>query len=162
LSRANDDGDAMRYRLMAAGICMMLAAGFAADSIAQAKPEDLVQNRQSAMQLQGKYLYSIVPMARNRIPYDAGIVARNVGYLQVLLQMPWDDFQPSTQGVKSRALPAIFKQPEKFKAAQDAVQKEVAKLADTVKGGDEAAIKAGILSLNDTCGNCHDNFREKQ
>ena len=147
---------------MVAGLTLTLVAGLAVDSFAQPKPETLVQNRQSAMHLQGKYLGPLVQMARNRIPYDAKIVARNAGYLEVLLTMPWEDFQPSTQGVKSAALPAIFKEPEKFKAAQDAVRTEVSKFANTVKGGDEAAIKAGILELNDTCNRCHDTFREKQ
>lgn len=64
--------------------------------------------------------------------------------------------------VKSWALPAVFKEPDKFKAAQEKVQSEAAKLATLVKGGDEKAIKAGALALNDACSNCHDTFREKQ
>lgn len=152
----------MRYLLLAAGVSTILASGFATDSAAQPKPEDHVQNRQAAMRLQGKYLFPMVQMVRNRLPYDAAIVTRNAGYLQVLLQMPWDGFDPGTQRVKSWALPVIYKEPQKFKAAQEAVQKEAAKLGDATKGGDEAAIKAAILSLSDACSSCHDNFREKQ
>lgn len=152
----------MRYRLTVAGVSLTLAAGFSVNSVAQPKPETLVQNRQSAMQLQGKYLYPIVAMAKNRTPYDGAVVARNAGYLEVLLKMPWDDFQSSTQPVKSRALPAVFKEPEKFKAAQDEMLAEVSTFMTTVKGGDEAAIQAGILEMNDTCNRCHDTFREKQ
>ena len=148
--------------LLAAGISTMLAAGSASDSFAQVKPEDHVQNRQAAMRLQGKYLFPMIQMARGRAPYDAATVSRNAGYLQVLLQMPWDGFDPSTQRLKSAALPSVFKEPEKFKAAQDAVQKEAARLGEAAKGGDEAAVKPVILSLSDACNNCHDNFRKKQ
>jgi cytochrome c556 len=140
----------------------MVAAGFASDSLAQVKPEDHVLNRQAAMRLQGKYLSPMVQMARGRVPYDAGTVSRNAAFLQVLLQMPWDGFDASTQRSKSAALPSVFKEPEKFKAAQDAVQKEAAKLVEAAKGGDEATVKPAILSLSDACNNCHDNFRKKQ
>ena len=142
----------------------MLVAGFAADAIAQSapKPETLVANRQAAMRLQWKYLGPMVLMARNRVPYDAAVASRNAGYLQVLLNMAWDDFQPSTQGVKSWALPVVYTEADKFKAAQDAVKSEAAKLVNTVNSGDEAAIKAGALALNDACNNCHDKFRQKQ
>ena len=77
-------------------------------------------------------------------------------------EMAWDDFTPATEGVKSWALPVIYKEPDKFTAAQEAVQAAAAKLAATVKGGDEAAVKAGVLALSDACSNCHDKFREKQ
>ena len=154
----------MRDRLLVALVVSTLLAGFAVDAIAQAqpKPETLVQSRQAAMRLQLKYLSPLVQMARNRVPYDAAIAARNAGYLDVLLKMAWDDFTPATEGVKSWALPVIFKEPDKFKAAQEAVQAAAAKLAATVKGGDEAAVKAGVLALSDACSNCHDKFREKQ
>jgi cytochrome c556 len=154
----------MRDRLLGACVVSTLLTGFAVDAIAQAqpKPETMVQSRQSAMRLQWKYLSPLVQMARSRVPYDAAIAARNAGYVDVLLKMAWDDFTPATEGVKSRTLPVVYKEPDQFKAAQEAVQAEAAKLAATVKGGDEAAIKAGVLALNDACNNCHDKFREKQ
>jgi len=30
------------------------------------------------------------------------------------------------------------------------------------KGGDEGAVKAQIGAVGKACGNCHENFREKQ
>jgi cytochrome c556 len=76
--------------------------------------------------------------------------------------MPWDGFDPSTKGEKSRALPAIWEQPDKVKSAVQLFTSEVGKLHSVSKGGDEAAIKAQIGAVGKSCANCHDNFRAKQ
>jgi len=64
--------------------------------------------------------------------------------------------------VKTAALPAIWNEPAKFKEAQERLQSEVSRLAAVSKGGDEGAVKAQIGAIGKACGNCHDNFREKQ
>ena len=149
-------------RFTSAVSLLVLGTACSAGAWAQAKPETLVAQRQSAMTLQGKYLYSIIPMATGKIPYDAAIVARNVGYLTVLTQMPWDGFDPRTADVKNtRAMPEIYKDPATFKAKRDAMQSELGKLASAVKSGNEAAIKTAIVDTNKACNSCHDTFRAK-
>ena len=113
------------------------------------------------MRLQGKYLYPLIPMAQGRVPYDAAIVARNAGYLDVLIRMAWDGFDPVTKDVKSRALPEIYSDPAKFKAAQDTMYTEMSKFQATVKTGNEANVKTAIVDLNKACNSCHDTFRQK-
>ena len=78
--------------------------------------------------------------------------------------MPWDGFDPSTKNVavKTAALPAIWNEPAKFKEAQERLHSEVSRLVSVSKGGDEGAVKAQIGAIGKACGNCHDNFREKQ
>jgi len=130
--------------------------------VAQAKPEVLVKQRQAAMTLQGKYLGPLGGMAQGKIPYNAGVVQRNAGFLEVLTQMAWDGFDPSTKGEKSAALPAIWEKPGEFKQAAERLQSETAKLASVSKSGDEAAVKAQIGAVAKACGGCHENFREKR
>jgi cytochrome c556 len=154
--------DEMPMKFLRAGLALAACAGLAIDAMAQAKPEVLVEQRQSAMRLQGKYLYSLLPMAQGRIPYDAAIVARNAGYLDVLIRMAWDGFDPATQGVKSRALPESYTEPAKFKAAQDTMFAEMSKFVATVKSGNEASIKPAMVDLNKACNGCHDSFRQRQ
>jgi cytochrome c556 len=154
----------MKNKLFSA--CLALAmgagAGYATTVFAQAKPEVLVKQRQAAMTLQGKYFYGTLrPMAQGKMPYDATAIARTAGYLHALSGMPWDGFAPGTKGVKSRALPAIWEQPDNFKAAAEKFQGDTAKLVELTRGGDEAAIKAQILEINKACGSCHDDFRGK-
>ena len=114
------------------------------------------------MTLQGKYWGPLGGMAQGKVPYDANIVARNAGYLEVLSKMPWDGFDASTQGVKSGALPEIWKDAAGFKAAQDKLEGEIGKLVAAAKGGNEAAVKAQLGAVGKACGGCHDKFRQKQ
>ena len=151
----------MKKTVVAAAVVVSLGAVGGA-ALAQVKPDVLVKQRQSAMTLIGKYFGPLGAMAQGKAPFDAKIVQRNADYLHALAQMPWDGFDPSTKDVKSRALPAIWEQPEKVKEAAQRLQNEVAKLQQVAKGGDEGATKAQIGAVGKACANCHDNFREKQ
>ena len=152
----------MNQNLLAAGLALALGAGFSANALAQAKPETLVKQRQAAMTLQGKYFGPLGGMAQGKIPYDAGVVARNAGYLEVLAKLPWDGFNANTQGEKSAALPEIWKDQAGFKAAGDRLQDEVGKLVAATKGGNEATVKAQLGAVGKACGGCHEKFRQKQ
>jgi cytochrome c556 len=147
--------------LLAAGLVVAIGAVGGA-AFAQVKPETLVKQRQSAMTLIGKYFGPLGGMAQGKVPFDAKIVQRNAEYLGALSQMPWDGFDPSTKGEKSRALPAIWEQPGKVKEAVERFQSEVSKLQQVSKGGDEGATKSQIGAVGKACANCHDSFREKQ
>ena len=151
----------MRSKPFTTGVALAIAAGCACSAIAQVKPEQLVDQRLAAMRLQGKYLYPLVPMAQGRVPYDAAIVVRNAGYLDVLIKMAWDGFDPVTKDVKSRTLPEVYSDPAKFKAAEDTMFSEMTKFQATVKSGNEANIKTAIVDLNKACNSCHDTFRQK-
>ena len=151
----------MRSMLLGASLVLAIGAGCACNAIAQVKPETLVDQRISAMRLQGKYLYPLIPMAQGRIPYDANIVARNAGYLDVLIKLAWDGFDPSTKDVKSRALPEVYADPAKYKAAIDNMYAEMSRFQATVKTGNEANIKTAIVDLNKACNSCHESFRQK-
>ena len=151
----------MKKSVVAAAVIVALGAAAGA-AVAQVKPEQLVKQRQSAMTLIGKYFGPLGGMAQGKVPFDAKIVQRNAGYLDALSEMPWDGFDPSTKGEKSRALPALYEQPDKVKDAVQRFQSEIDKLNQVAKGGDEGAIKAQIGAVGKTCANCHDNFRAKQ
>jgi cytochrome c556 len=147
---------------MAAGVAAALGAGVALSSIAQVKPDVMVKQRQAVMTLQGKYFGPIAAMAQGKIPYNADIVARNAGYLESLSRMAWDGFDPSTEGVKSAALPEVFKEPAKFKEAAERLETEAAKLAVAARAKDEAGVKAQFGAVGKACGGCHESFRQKQ
>ena len=140
-----------------------LALGVTAGTVlAQAKPEVLVKQRQSAMTLIGKYWGPLGGMAQGKVPYNAEVVQRNAAYLETLAKMPWDGFDPATKDVKSAALPEVYSNQAKFKEAADRLQNETAKLAQMSKSGDENAIKAQLGAVGKSCGACHNDFRQKQ
>src|SRR5687767_5069253 len=99
----------MRTKLLTAALALAALGGASLEALAQAKPADLVKQRQAAMTLQGKYFGPIGAMMKGAVPYNADIVARNATYLEALSQMPWDGFTPETQGEKSRAKPELFR-----------------------------------------------------
>ncbi|HYV68204.1 MAG TPA: cytochrome c [Myxococcales bacterium] len=155
----------MSKKVWFAGVSLAIGMGYVAGALAQAKPEVLVKQRQAAMTLQGKYYGPLAAMAQGKAPYNKDTVERNAEYLSVLDKMPWDGFAESTKdekSVKTAALPAIWKDGDKFKQAQKNFQDEVSKLVQVSKGGDEAAVKAQIGAVGKACGACHGDFREKQ
>jgi cytochrome c556 len=154
----------MNKRLLLAGFALALGAGYTLTAFSQVKPEIMVKQRQAAMTLQGKYFGPMAGMAQGKVPYNADTVAFNTAMLDALSRMPWDGFADSSKdaGVKTAALPAIWSDPAKFKAAQDNFQKAVQSLVAVSRGGDEAGQKAAIGAVGKTCGGCHQDFREKQ
>jgi len=139
-----------------------LALGVAAGAaLAQAKPEQLVKQRQAVMTLQGKYFGPLAAMAQGKAPYNADIVKRNATFLDNLTRMPWDGFDPATKDVKSNALPAVWEQPDKFKEAASRLENEAHKLYEVSQSGDENAVKMQIGAVGKACGGCHENFRQK-
>jgi len=151
----------MRKTIVAAGVLIALGA-VAGGVLAQARPEVLVKQRQSAMTLQGKYFGPMAAMAQGKAPYNADIVRRNAGFLDNLSRMPWDGFDPSTRDVKSAALPAVWSEPDKWRQASERLQAETSKLYEVSRAGDEAAVKGQIGAVGKACGGCHETFRQKQ
>jgi len=144
-------------------VCLALAfgagAGYATTVLAQAKPDQLVKQRQSAMTLISKYFGPLGAMAKGKAPYDADVAARNAGFLVALSQMPWDGFHPSTKGIDSKALPAVYENEAKFKEAAERMQGAMTKLAGVAR--DEGAFKDAVGAAAKACGACHNDFRAK-
>ena len=151
----------MNKKLISA--CMAVAfgagAGYATTVLAQAKPDQLVKQRQSAMTLISKYFGPLGAMAKGKAPYDAAVAARNSGFLVALSQMPWDGFHASTKDIQSKALPAVFENEAKFKEAAERMQGAMTKLA--AAANDEAAFKGAVGEAAKSCGACHNDFRAK-
>ncbi|MGD9952927.1 MAG: cytochrome c [Burkholderiales bacterium] len=146
-------------KMLRISLVTVLGLAFAQGAAAQAKPEILVKQRQAAMTLMGKYFGPMAAMAQGKVAFNASVVQRNAGFLDNLSRMPWDGFDASTRGVKSRALPAVFENGAGFKQAASRLENEAAKLASVSRSGDEAAVKAQIGAVGKSCGGCHDDFR---
>jgi cytochrome c556 len=150
----------MNKQLLAVSVVIALGGGIAAEVLAQANPNQLIAQRKGAMNMQVKYFGPVLGMSLGRAPYDAKIVQRNVEYLTVLNQLPWDDFQPHTAGnANTRAKDDVYKDPAKFKAGIESMQGEVQKLAAVVRGGgDQNAVKPAAQAVGRACNSCHESF----
>src|SRR5262245_17660684 len=120
----------MNRKLLSSCLALILGAGagYALEVYAQTKPDVLVKQRQSAMTLIGKYWGPLGAMASGKAPYNAEVAERNAHFLDALSQMPWDGFSADTKDEKTRALPAVFDNPAKFKESQDRLRGAVTKL----------------------------------
>jgi cytochrome c556 len=153
----------MKKKVVMTVVALAVGAGASFQACAQAKPEDLLKQRKAVMTLQGKYFGPIGAMVQGKIPYDAVIVARNSGYLEVLTKMPWDGFQASTADLKDTdAKPEIYKDTEKFRSDSQRLETEAGKLAAAARSGDQNAVKAAFGEVGKACKSCHDDFRVKR
>lgn len=151
----------MKKNLVAVVVALTLG-GLGGTAFAQAKPDVLVKQRQSAMTLIGKYWGPIAGMASGKVtPYNADVVSRNATYLENLAQMPWDGFHENTKGEKSRALPEVWSQKAKFDELATRLQNETAKLGEVARKNDEAGVKQQYAAVGKVCGACHEGFRAK-
>lgn len=151
----------MKTKLVAAAVAVAALGGLSVEAFAQAKPDVLVKQRQAAMTLQAKYLGPIGGMLKGAAPYNADVVARNATFLENLARMPWDGFDASTSGEKSKAKPEVFSDAAKFKAAADALEQATARLGAAARAKDEAGVRATFGPVAKACGSCHDDFRAK-
>lgn len=152
----------MKKQMVMVAVALALGAGASFQAAAQPKPDQLVKQRQSAMALIGWYFGPIGAMMRGDRPFDAAVVSRNAGYLEVLSKMPPEGFQPSTKDEKTRAKPEVWSDKPKFDKAMENMQAELAKFSQVAKGGDQGAIKTQFGAVGKSCANCHDEFRVKQ
>ena len=140
-----------------------LALGIAAGALAQAKPEDEIRYRQSVMNVVGRAFGPMVNMAQDKVPYNGDVVAKNTRVLETVIGLHWASFGPGTdKGAPTKADPKIWTEATKFKEAADRVQQSVGKLSQTVKGGDEKAVKGAVGDVGKACKSCHDDFRLKE
>ena len=150
----------MNKQLTAAVVGLAIGGGMVAEALAQPNPNQLIANRKGAMNLQAKYFGPVLMMSLGRTAYDAKIVQRNVEYLNVLAQLPWDDFQPQTAGLQNtRTKDDAYKDAAKFKSAIDRMQAEMQKLAAAARaGGDQNAVKPAAQAMSRSCNSCHESF----
>ena len=98
-------------------------------------------------------------MVRDKEPYSSKNFLANAQKLKELSTQPWVYFTPGSDYAPSRALPAVWQQPEAFKHAQETFIVAAAQLADVAKGGNLDQIKPVYNQVKESCAACHHDFR---
>jgi cytochrome c556 len=152
----------MKRLLLAVTTVAGLAVGLPAAAQFQ-KPEDAIKYRQSAFQVMAAHFGRIGAMANGRVPFDAKVAQDNMAIVNVVHKLPFTAFGDGTdKGLPQRALPEVWKEAAKFKAAGEKMQAEMAKLDVAVKAGNLDAIKAAFGPAGGSCKACHDDFRAEK
>jgi cytochrome c556 len=146
-----------------AALAAVLAAAVAIPAYAQfQKPEDAVRYRQSAFNVMGNHFGRIGAMVNGRVPFDANAATINAEIVQSMSRLPFAGFGEGTDKIgNTSALPEVWSQPDKFKAAAQKMQDSMGKLTAAAKSGNADQLKAAFGETGATCKGCHDDFRKK-
>lgn len=126
------------------------------------KPEDAVRYRQSAFNVMGNHFARIGAMVNGRVPYDAAAAQVNAEIVQTMSRLPYAGFIAGTETIgNTSALPEVWSQADKFKAAAQKMQDEVVKLNVAAKSGNADQLKTAFGAVGNACKACHDDFRKK-
>ena len=152
----------MRRKAMAIAVALSVGIGFALDAAAQErKPEDQIKMRKGALTVMSWNFGVIGAMAKGQRPYDQAEAVKRAEAVEFASHLPWEGFAPGTDTGDTRALPAIWQQQDKFKAAQERLESETAKLVQAAKSGDVGQLKSQFGATAKACAACHDDFRKK-
>jgi cytochrome c556 len=157
-------------RFLKIGIVLGLTACISGIAYAQMKPETAIRARQSIMRVMVLNFGPIAQMAQGKVAFNKEVFTANALRLESVWAMNVARFFPAgsdkpVEGSKiagfTRAEPAIWSQPDKFKMAQETLTQALGKLAAAAKSGDESAMKAAAGGVGKACKGCHDDFRAK-
>ena len=129
----------------------------------QTKVEDQIKYRKAAYTLMGLNFGSLGAMAQEKKPYNKEEAARNADFVAMLSDVPKGFFGDGTDsGHNTKAKPEIWQKRSDFDAKMDKMVTETAKLPQTARSGDAAALKKAVHDVDAACKACHDDYREKR
>lgn len=125
--------------------------------------EKAIEARQGFMQVVSWEAGPLFAMAKGDIDYDAEQAAANAESLHAVLQYPVGRlFIPDTSKADrpgdTRALGAIWEDPDAFGQAYENLRDAVGVVADEAGEGQQE-LTAAVSEMGNACGNCHDDFR---
>jgi cytochrome c556 len=126
-----------------------------------AKPEDAIRYRKAAFTLMGTHFGRVAAMANGRIPFDAKAAADNAELAFIVSKLPYAGFVEGSDQGQTNALPKIWTEQDKFRAAAAKMQEEMAKLNVAAKSGNLESIKAAVGATGGSCKACHDSYRKE-
>ena len=143
--------------LAASATILTIGAGFAFAQFK--KPEDAVKYRQSAFTVMANSFGKISAVVKGEAPFNKDEVAKNAAVVAIISTLPWQAFGPGTEG--GNALPGVWSDNTKFKAASEKMQLAVIDLNKAAQSGDLENIKKAFGAAGASCKACHDDFKKK-
>ena len=144
---------------------IVLAAGafaVAGTAMAQPKPEQYFNHRQSVFALMGWYFGPMSGVAKGEKPFNKEELTKASALVATMAKLPFDSFPVGTETIgNSRALPTVWSNNTKFRELGTKLSVEADKLAAFAAAGDEAGFKKQFGAVGGTCKACHDDFQKK-
>lgn len=134
----------------------LLVGSFGAQAAEVSNPEEEIRYRQSVMNVMGRARSEIQAMIKSG-KYDPAVAATNANLLVLLAPLSARGYGPGTEkGAPTKADLKLWKEPVKYKQAQDKMLAEVGKLPKLAANKD--AMKEALGDLGKTCKACHDAY----
>ncbi|MBK9219919.1 MAG: cytochrome c [Uliginosibacterium sp.] len=138
---------------------VMLASALA---FAQAKREQQIEYRKSAMTVTARSMGPLSAMAKGDMPFNKEVATRHADVIATLSDLPLlaGAYGPGTdKGASHKSDPKVWSEPEKFKAAYDKFTSAAKALP--AAAGDLKTLQLALGDLGKTCKGCHDDYRMK-
>jgi len=148
---------------LAGAAAMLMVTGIALGAALAQDKDKIVAERQELMKQQGRDLVVVRNFFQGKADQQAALDA----LAKVEKSVPTvPNFFPPGTGIgevsaKTRAKPEIWKEHDKFLAADKKVEQQLQTLAAAVKTGDKQKVEA-VYKEVDFCDGCHDTFRAPQ
>jgi len=146
-------------KMIATAAALLLAAPAFGLDAEQARKA--VETRQAVLKLVGWNITPMGAMARDLIPWDQELFARNAQRIAWTFTMMPDAFRADTRDheLETEALPVIWENFARFEELAGNARRNAERLAEIAAGGDEASSRQALSTLIDDCRACHDDFR---
>lgn len=147
-------------------IALALALSPPALAVAQSAEEaaeSAIEGRHGFMTMLGISMGQLAGMAKGEIAYDEALASRAAANIVALSQYDapalFIEGTSSADTSDSEALPAIWENPDDFRAKFAALSEAAAGSPDAVKGG-QGNLGPVLQKLGGTCKACHDDYRK--
>lgn len=130
---------------------------------AEEAAESAIEARHGFMTMLGINMGQLAGMAKGEIAYDEALASRAAANIVALTQYDaptlFIEGTSSADTDDSEALPAIWENPDDFRAKFAAMSEAAAGSPDAVKGG-QGNLGPVLQKLGGTCKACHDDYRK--
>ena len=153
----------MLYRkLTVAAAALLLTAPAIALDAEQA--QKATETRQAVLKIVGWNITPMGAMARDLIPWDDELFARNAQRIAWMTTMIPDAFRADTRAhqLETEALPVIWENFGRFEELAANARRSAERLVEVAASGDKDAARQAIAALTDDCRTCHNDFRVKR
>lgn len=141
--------------------CLLLCLGLSAcfEPIKDTHPDQVLTKRRALFKQYTRALEPMGLVASGRREYKPDEFLAMAQDLDTLSGKPWVYFPPDGNYPPTHARPAVWSQPEAFKAAQDKYQSSVHALLKAAQAGKLEPVQQAMEAVTASCKACHKDFR---
>ena len=119
----------------------------------------ITADRMQLMKDMASHMKTLGEMLEGRLAYDAAAAHEDALALHATCHQVAREFPEGTHDHHSRASPAIWQQPEKFRAQMDNLQRLVGELVAATVSGRRDLVRSRFVAVGRACTSCHERFR---